>query len=107
MLRCAVITIRYYAHFAEKEDSPPGDISCLQNCSPRFLQPPSVDQDELDAVLDAIYDESLAAERANAKASAASRKPDEPEPGSSAALPPQGAGCSSTKRPARNLGKMK
>lgn len=82
---CATDTITYHVYFVKGECSLPDGIHHLPDFKPRFLQPQSTNQDDLDTVMDAVCIKSFAVEEGSAEAFAAPRRSNEPELGSPAA----------------------
>lgn len=84
---CGADTTRRPIHFVRSGSSLPESIHYLPNFRPVLLQPPHINQDDLDAIFDAVCSKSFALEDADTKALRAPRTSDGPEVESLAALP--------------------
>lgn len=98
-------SLKYHVHFVKERYSLPDGIRYLQSLKPRYLQPPSNTQDDIEAVIDAVCGEFSAIEKAITEALVSSRGWDVTEFGSSAALPQHADHGTRTKRLACSLRK--
>lgn len=87
--RRAADTIKYHVHFVKERYSLPNGISYLPDFRSGFLQPPSTNQDDINATVDAVFGEYSAVEEASTEALAPRSKSDQPERRTSAALSQQ------------------
>lgn len=81
---CASDTIMSHVHFVKKKYSFPHGIHYLPDFKPRFLQPPSTNQNDLDAVLNGAFGESCPGRKDSTETPAVKRRTEEPELGTAA-----------------------
>lgn len=100
---CGADTIICHLHFFKKEDGLPDCIHYIPNFKQRFPKPPVTTQNDLDAVMNAVFGGSPGVEEVSGEASAAPRDPDDLKLESSTALTQQ-VDCSiRNRRPAHSL----
>lgn len=103
---CAADIVRYHSYFMKDEHISPDGIRDLSDFESRSLQPSSSSKEDLNPLVDAVRDESLAVQKAGTEGSAATRKLDKLNLGSHAALTQQIGRVHRTKQAACSSRKM-